>query len=231
MSWNICLSGVGSELVSHFFPPIELCPKKSYVVGLSDLEIANTIFNVTRDCNMFHYYEYIDNKKKPHSVTLPEGSYEVQNIIDYLLETVPKTKIVPNTNTMKVEIESEYEIDFSQPHSIGRLLGFSKRRIKAHEKAVSDIPIEIFPVSVIRLTCNLVTNSYVNGKPSHTLFSFPITVDPGYKLSIAPSQIIYLPINKRSIEEIVLRFEDQNGKLINFRGESTSARLHLKEQQ
>ena len=227
MSWNLCLSGESSELVSRFYPPIELSAEKDYVIGLTDLECTNVVPNITRGCDKFYY---IDNKTtKAVAITLPEGSYEIDAIASFIESNLNGIKIKANVNTMKVEITSDYDLDFSPSDSIGKIIGFSPRKLKAKEKWISDIPVDIFPVSVVRVECNLVTNSYIDGKPSHTIMSFPLTVDPGYRLNITPSHILFLPINRKIIDELTLRFVDQNGKLINFRGETISVTLHLKE--
>ena len=54
-------------------------------------------------------------------------------------------------------------------------------------------------------------------------------VEPGYKINEVPSDVIYLPINTRIINNISVNIIDQDGKLINFRGETITIRLHLKK--
>ena len=50
----------------------------------------------------------------------------------------------------------------------------------------------------------------------------------GYKITEAPTNVIYLPVNIRSINTIILKVTDQEGNLINFRGKKITIRLHLK---
>lgn len=228
MSYNICLDGRSSTLVSKFYPPIELNVNKSYEMALVECEVANTIPNVTKGRNRFYYRKH--GTKDYLWIEMAEGSYEVDSIATFIEEHVPGIVIKPNSNTMKVEIISdEYDIDFAKNDCIGPLLGFSRKTFKAKDKIFSDRPVDIMSVTAIRVSCNLVSNSYVNGSKSHVLFSFAIDVDPGYKMSQTPSQLIYLPINKRIIDEIILTFHETNNKLVNFRGESVSARLHIRE--
>lgn len=71
-------------------------------------------------------------------------------------------------------------------------------------------------------------SSYRNGFKSHTIFSFPIDVGVGYRLSIRPQNLIFLPVRVKHIDNITVRLVDQWGHLVNFRGEEISIQLHLK---
>jgi len=61
--------------------------------------------------------------------------------------------------------------------------------------------------------------------PNHTLHEFGINVPPGYKRTVTPHNLIYLPIN---CDEISTRIVDQNGDLVNLRGENVSIRMHIR---
>jgi len=87
-------------------------------------------------------------------ITIPEGSYELHAINDFLKHAIPrkcsqhavhddkKRGIVnddvnedfpitlrANNNTMKSEIKCIYRINFSKSNNIGSLVGFSSNRI------------------------------------------------------------------------------------------------------
>lgn len=55
------------------------------------------------------------------------------------------------------------------------------------------------------------------------------TTAPGFKIVEKPSNVIYLPISMRYVDEIILKITDQDGRLINFRNELVTVRLHLKK--
>ena len=119
---------------------------------------------------------------------------------------------------------------FKQKQSIGKLLGFdSKEVLKKNKEHISKHPINIFRVNAICIECNLVVNSFTNNKTTHTLHMFYPTVPPGYKIVEHPSNVIYLPINTTEISEIQLKIIDQEGRLVNFKKEVITCRLHLKK--
>ena len=137
-------------------------------------------------------------------------------------------KIKANLNTLRCEMKGTQEIHFDKPNSLANIFGFEERKLSANKMHISDYPININKVNVVCCECNLVTNSYNNNKPSHILHMFYPTVPPGYKIVETPSNVIYLPINTRYLDEIIIKLTDQDGNLVNFNKELISVRVHLR---
>lgn len=135
-----------------------------------------------------------------------------------------------NHTTLRCEIKSNRKVNFLQPKTIGNLLGFKPRILFPNVTHISENTVNISRVNAISVECNLITNSYNYGKPVHILHTFYPLVPPGYKIVEIPRDI-YLPINTNRINEIVLKIVDQDGKLINFRNELITVRLHLRERK
>lgn len=133
-----------------------------------------------------------------------------------------------NHNTFKCEIKSNQPIDFEKPNTMKNILGFGKQQLEAYKTHISKFPISISKVNSICVECNLVQNSYNNEQKVHILHMFYPNVPPGYKILENPTNVIYLPINTRFIDEITLKITDQHGNLVNFKRELITVRLHLK---
>lgn len=228
MSRTLTLSGNSSILTSNYFPPIDL--NGEYICALADFQTYNSIPNIDEDNNNF----YIGNK----NIKIPIGSYEIEDIEEFIKKTmeIPSTnkkmlQIRANNNTLKCEIYSEQQIDFEKSNSISKLLGFSQRKLEPNIWHSSDLPVDINKINIVRIECNIIHGTYINDQEAHILHEFSIGVGPGYKIIEVPQNLIYLPVAVKRISYISIRLLDQNGNLINFRGETVTIRLHLKQQE
>lgn len=223
-SFTFTFSGNKSTLSSHFFPPLELSLNKNYVIGLIDLYTYFSIPNVYVGCNKFYVGDY--------EIIIPDGSYEIDGLTEYLKEELLKKEIQinleANNSTLRCEITCSADINFNKPNTIRHILGFSKRVLKAYEKHHSDEPIKILKVNSLRVECNIIDGAYINGEKNYAIHEFFPDVAPGYKIVEIPREIIYLPVRTDTIDYIQLRILDQNGDLVDFRGENITIRLHLK---
>lgn len=63
---------------------------------------------------------------------------------------------------------------------------------------------------------------------THCIVQFYFTVEAGLKIIETPSNVIYLPVNVRLVDNVTLSFMHQDGDTINFRGKVITVRLHFK---
>lgn len=167
-------------------------------------------------------------------IRIPTGSYEVEDLSRYLKKSLLgkdiSLELEANKNTLQCEILCSQHVDFSKPNTIGPLLGFRNNDILTKNQVhVSPLPADILKINVIRVECNIVTGSFLNNKPSHTIHEFSPRVPPGYKIIEVPQNVIYFPVTVKNIHTISLSVIDQNNHHINFRGETITIRLHIKK--
>lgn len=226
MSYTFTLSGNESALFANISPPLTLENEEEYVLALLNFETYHTIFNINEICYKFYYGNKVFD--------IPFGAYEIKDISDYVQKRLKQDGIVlvmkANNNTSKVELCCDEDINFVKEANIGPLLGFDKRVLPKNTCSVSDKSVNVLAVTSICIECNITTGSQKNDQKGHILHQFFPQVPPGYKIVETPTNIIYLPINVKSVSNLALRVTDQDGQLINFRGETITIRLHLKKQ-
>jgi len=120
------------------------------------------------------------------------------------------------------------EIYFNKEKSIGSLLGFTSNTLGPNILHTSDKAIAITKINSVCVQYNIINGTYINNGTAHILHQFALVVSPGYKITEVPQNVIYLPVNTKEIHSIALKICDQDGNLINFRGERITIRLHLK---
>lgn len=225
-SITISLNNNHSKLTANFLPPLEL-KNGSYECALIYFKSYNSIPNVSSHNNLFHIGE--------HTIKIPEGSYEVSHIFDIIRKEVMELTnsdiyLNANINTLKCEIFSNnYDIYFQKKNSIGSLLGYSKKVLRKGEKHVSDRAVDILVSNTIRVECNLIEGSYLHDKPSYILHEFSPTVPPGYQIIEVPKTPLYLPIRNNIIQHVEVSLIDEQDRLVNFRGEQISIRIHIRK--
>lgn len=229
----LCIRGNSSRIRYTLFPPFDLSSSNEWEMGFHDLLTYNSIPNIEENINDKIYFT------DGTIIKLPTGSYEIDSINEFIKKQIERQKLdinfklIANNNTLKSEIFCDKEIDFTPNETIGSLLGFcNKEIIKPNIWTESPNQVSINKVDVIRITCNVVRGSYIDGVEGHVLHEFYPTVAPGFKIVEKPNTVTYLPINKQnSLEEIIIALEDQNGQLVNFREENINIRLVIREKQ
>lgn len=222
MSQTFTLTGVGNFVSVDYFPAIELNPKYSYVLGLVGFYGCNSIRNIYKGNDKFYYDDKV--------ISIPTGAYEINELNDFLKSSLGgRINLCANNNTLKCEIISTHEINFNKSDSIGRMLGFSRKKLKPDVKYTSDLDVQIIKATSIHVECNITSGAYRNNNLAHTIFEFDLSVEPGYRLTKEPMNIIYLPVITNTIHNITLKLVDQNGEAVDFGAEPFTIRLELKQ--
>lgn len=231
-SITLTLTGTSSTLSAHFCPEIDLDDQNSYSCCLLDFYTFNSIPNVHERNNKIYYSK--DKGNTLEYIEVPVGSYEIEELVSFLNVQFKKrsisTEISTDKNTMKCWIKTEVYIDFVEKGSLRDILGFNPWLLGVGQY-VSDHVINIQRVNNLRIDCDLITGSYHNGQGTHTIYEFdPSYCKPGYKIIEQPKHLIYLPVSRRRISTINISILDENGGLVDFRGETITVRVHIKRE-
>jgi hypothetical protein len=239
-SFYILISDKSTRIKTKFNPLIQLDKTKSYEIALVNLETYYSFPNIDSTNNNFRYSP--DNGTTWFNIDIPEGSYEINDINDYVQKIMKNNghynaasdqyyiTIEPNNNTLKavISIVSPYKVDFTTANSIRTVLGFNSQIYSSGDNESQNI-VNILSVNSLRVTSDVIGSSYTNGGTDNIIYSFFPNVGPGYKIVQEPINLIYLPVTLSTIANMETKLVDQNGKLINLRGEELSIRFHIRQ--
>jgi hypothetical protein len=224
--------------------PIKIGQNGAYI-GLKSLYMYYSIPNISNKNNNFRYRVYNEWR----DINLESGSYEIENIetrIQNQMKSVlfydnsvtqteneavniPLISIKPDFSTGKsiIEIPEDCELDFTIENSIGSVLGFDKKILKTGIH-ISDNLVNIMSINSLNVCCSIAQGSIVNGKASNRLFTFFPDVLPGEKINKEPNNIVYYPVVGNKIEKIKVELVDEDGHIIDNRGDEVTIILSLK---
>lgn len=238
-SFTVSFTGKTSVLRADFFPEILLDPSANYSCALLDFTTYNSIPNIVQGKNNELIYKFkVKDGSEEKTIALPTSMYEVDDILKYLKSEFRTSNISLTYDISEasstVQISFDTEITWTGG-TILNVIGFefeddNSKLFRKNWKYRSEHIAKITDIDVIRIECDIVSDSYINGKNCHTIHQFSnCKVPPGYKFIEVPRHIIYLPIKVTRLPSIQISVIDQNGDLIDFRGEQISCRIHIKK--
>ena len=239
-SLQLIVSNNKSEFTTRFESPIYLDPESIYEVALVNLETYFSFPNIDDSNNTMRYS--VDGGKVWIGLQIPEGCYELTQISKSIQNFMkqkghinkdtdePYITISSNSSTLKsiMEITGKCQVDFNTPNSLSKILGFEQKIYSAGYHESKNI-VDIMTINSIFVHIDLINGSYVDGKIDQVIYNFFPNVSPGYKIVMNPTNLVYLPVNKSTIDQLYVKLTDQNGKLLNLRGEKIIIRFHLRE--
>ena len=147
---------------------------------------------------------------------LPDGSYNISEIQDYIKYIIKKHETIDETapiliyankisNRIVFKIKTGYKLELLSKETM-KLLGSTGDTIDA-DKNSENVP-SLENVEVVLVHCNLVNNSYQQA--SRVLFTFVPNKQYGQLISISPNSLIFLKTMNTEFSEIEVWFLDQN---------------------
>ena len=108
------------------------------------------------------------------------------------------------------------------------MLGFNKN-IHDVGRHASEQLVNIKSVNSILVHCNIIYSSYVRGVQALVVYNFFPNAAPGQKILEAQSNLIYLPVTVDVISTLSVWLMDQDGKVLDLRGEELTIHFHFRE--
>lgn len=208
----------------------------NYEIALISLETFYSFPNIEAGVN--NVFAYKTAPANPSQlIYIPTGNYEISalatEISNQVTPAVYNNMILSrNTATLKsvFQITGTYAIDFTVPNSLNSLLGFNNEIVGGAPGYYSgENIVNILNVNSILVNCDLINNSYNNGALSSVIYSFFPNVSPGFKIVRNVESPVYIQVNKTQLNNLTTWLTDQDGNLINFRGEVVTIRFHLRK--
>lgn len=234
-SMSLAVKGSKTRIITNHNPPIELDSSKNYEMALVDLETYYSFPNIDATRNSLKWSP--DNGTTWHEFKLPIGAYELSDIEEAIQNNVAKkggTKksisLQPNKVTLKaiLKLTDGYQVDFDVDNSLRDALGFDAKIYDQPYHESTNL-VNILNINTIHVNVDMISGSYVGGTHEPVIYSFFPNVDPGHKIVEKPQNLVYLPVHVRYIHSMTVTITNQEGKLLDLRGEQVSIRFHLRE--
>lgn len=239
-SMQVIVSDNKTKFTTNFTPAIQLDKDKRYEIALVNLETYYSFPNIDSKNNLFRYSPNAGSDW--FDVVIPEGSYDVVDLNDTIQQKMRVNghydqandeyhiSISANPNTLRsiLNLDQSYQVDFTPANSISRVLGFKNQKYSS-SYSESEGVVNILSINSVLVNVDIISGSYVRGNTEPTIYSFFPNVSPGYKIIENPVNLVYLPITMDTIYKLSVTLTDQNGKLLNLRGENLTIRFHIRE--
>ena len=155
---------------------------------------------------------------------MPDGSYNIPAIQNYLEYTVKKHETIADTapillyanniiNRIVFKIKTGYKLELLSEETM-KLLGSTSSIIDKDKN--SDTVPKSKNVEVVLVHCNLVNNSYQ--QHSRVLFTFVPNKQYGQLISISPHSLAFLKTMNTEFSEMEIWFTDQNNNALEIEG-------------
>ena len=192
-SFYILLSEKSTHIKTKFRPLIQLDNDRKYEMALVNLETYFSFPNMDSSNHNFRYSP--DNGATWVNINIPEGSYELVDINEYIQRIMRENghydstsdeyniTLEANNNTLKsvLNIAANYMVDFTSKNSVRSVLGFNALIYSSGYNESENI-VNILSVTSLRITSDIIGSSYSNGSNENTIYSFFPSVGPGYKI-------------------------------------------------
>ena len=233
-SSTIVVSGGSASVQTVFTPPLYLRNGRDYELAMVNLETYYSFANIRADNNSLKWSG--DGGTMWTLLQIPTGCYELKAINAEIIRMRGGNSditILPNVNTLQCILNvvgAKLKVSFDVKNSLTSVLGFNRSNYGVGRHASEQL-FNIMSVNSILVHCNIIHSSYMCGVQALVVYNFFPNAAPGQKILEAPSNLIYIPVTVDVISTLSVWLPDQDGKVLDLRGEELTIRFHLRERQ
>ena len=165
-------------------------------------------------------YSYRDIAEAVFYILQSEYPQSNSEILIRLDDITRKTKLVVRTGIIAIR--------FDEKSFFNTILGFTPGwDYKHYNQYLSQKIVNLNSTNKIHLKGDCIDGSVVNGIREPILFSFVLDKPSGYKLFCQPQTIHFKKINKSVLNTKTFYSEDDNNKVVDFKGETLTFTLQM----
>ena len=158
---------------------------------------------------------------------VPTGYYELKAINAEIIRIRGNSDIIilPNVNTLQcilTVVGAKCKVSFDVPNSLASVLGFKQNMVYRVGRHASENLVNIMSVNSILAHCNIIHSSYTSGTQAPVAYNFFPDAAPGQNILEASHNLIYLRVTVDVISTLSVWLTDQDGELLDLRGEYAS---------
>ena len=230
-----------SDFTIRYNQPIILDPNKQYELGLDQLSMAFTWFNITSELNNQKIKYSSDDGKTWKDIIFPPGVWNYLSFNDFIkqqtkIETASSTTypitLEFNNTTFKtvVNLATNYQLDLTTSN-FNDLIGFKKRILTSSSNG-DYTPNLSQDTEILNIHCDLISESLVDEHETDIIYTFGTNdLPPSYAFTKEPLRVKFYPVNKYVIQTLRIYITDGKRRIIDLNGADTSFSLILREKK
>ena len=220
-SFPLVVSNNSANIQTTFKPPLYLQANRDYELAMVNLETYYSFAYIRKVNNSF---KWSVDAKTWTVIYIPTGCYELKAINAEILRIRGNSDItiLPNVNTLQcilTVVGAKCKVNFDVPNSLASVPSFKQDIVYGVGRQASENLVYIVSVNSILVHCNIIHSSYMRGTQAPVVYNIFPNVAPGQKISVAPHNLIYLPVTLDVISTLSVWLTDQHGELLDLRRE------------
>ena len=209
-----------------FIPELLLDENKQHFISLDHLSMTASWHNIRPEYENDKLRISKDKGVNFETITFPSGVYDYEDINQFIHQKIGRKddenygiNVLFNLATFKVfiQLDENYQIDFSRSGNFHVLLGFEKELLKTSAYG-TNFPNITNSIDNIYLRCSLLSDSIVSGKRSNVLYTFSTnTKTRALPFEVHP-QVDYLwsKINTNYISKVTFYMTDDENREVDL---------------